>query len=296
LFSNRSNCFQPHGQACSCACTLDFSNVLPDFFHTLRIPLLEGRHFGPADRDGSQPVTIINEAFAHRYFASENPLGKQIDIMHGPRFTVIGVAGNIKISGLDDVDEPMLYFSANQIPNTDLSVVIRSSGLVARLPEAVQDIVAKIDPEQPVYDIASLRSRVDHSLATKKFVISLLAIFAATGTTLAALGLYGLLSYSVALRGREFGIRTAVGATQRDIIQLVFRRGLLLVALGIGTGAAGAIAASRYISGQLYGISTNDPVTWVLVIAVLGASGVLASVAPSLRASRMNTLMLLKQE
>jgi predicted permease len=273
----------------------DVSNVLPDFFRTLRIPLLEGRPFGPADREGSQPVTIINEAFARRYFASENPLWKQIDIMHGPRFTVIGVAGNIKISGLDDVDEPMLYFSANQIPSTDLSLVIRSSGLVTRLPETVQDIVAQIDPDQPVYDIATLQSRIDHSLATRKFVISLLAIFAVTGTGLAALGLYGLLSYSVAIRKREFGIRAAVGATQRDIVFLILKRGALLLLAGTGLGTLGAIAATRYISGQLYGVQGSDPLTWALVIAVLAVLGAIACVAPALRASRMNTLALLAE-
>lgn len=288
--------FQIAGRKTAANQFADVSNVLPHFFRTLRIPLLEGRYFGPADREGSQPVTIINQAFARRYFASENPLGQQIDIMNGPRFTVIGVAGNIKIAGLDDVASPMLYFSANQIPVTDLSLVIRTSGPIAGLPEAVQDVVAKIDPEQPVYDIASLQSRVDHSLATRKFVIALLATFAVTGTGLAALGLYGLLSYSVATRKREFGIRAAVGATQRDIVILVFKGGFLLLCIGIATGGLGAIAASRYISGQLYGVQASDPLTWLLVIAVLGASGAIACVAPALRASRLNTLSLLKQE
>ena len=272
----------------------DVSNILPDFFRTLRIPLLEGRHFGPTDREGSQPVTIVNQAFARRYFASESSLGQQIDVMNGPRFTVVGVVGNIKISGLDDVDAPMLYFSANQIPGTDLSLVIRSAGPVARLPEAVQDIVAKIDPDQPVYDIATLQSRIDRSLATRRFALIVLALFALTGTGLAALGLYELLSYSVAIRKREFGIRAAVGATQRDIVFLILKRGVLLVCLGIGAGGLGAIAASRYISGQLYGVQVNDPLTWMTVVALLTISGVIACVAPSLRASRLNTLALLK--
>lgn len=274
----------------------DASNVMPDSFRTLRIPLLEGRYFGAADREGSQPVTIVNQAFARHYFAFENSLGKQIDVLGGPRFTVIGVVGNIKIAGLDDVDAPMLYFSANQIPVTDLSVVIRTSGAVARLAEAVQDIVAKIDPDQPVYDVAPLQSRVNHSLATRRFALIVLVLFALTGTGLAVLGLYELLSYSVAIRRREFGIRAAVGATQGDIVLLILKRGLLLVCLGIGVGGLGVLCASRYVSGQLYGVQASDPLTWTLVIAVLGASGVIACLAPSFRASRMNTLTLLKQE
>jgi predicted permease len=288
--------FQVAGKKTAANQFADVSSVLPDFFRTLRIPLLAGRYFGPADQPGSPPVTIIDQALARRYFGAENPLGRQIDVMGGPRFSIIGVVGDIKISGLDDVSGPMLYFSANQLPVTDLSLVIKTSTKVTRLPETVQDIVAKLDPDQPVYDIAGLQSRVDHSLSTRRFAISLLVLFAFIGTGLAAVGLYGLLSYSVVIRRREFGIRAAVGANQWNIIGLIFKRGLLLLFVGIGTGALGAIGASQYISSQLYGIRTDDPWTWLSVIMVLGGSGVVSCIAPSLRASRMNVLSLLKEE
>ena len=205
----------------------DVNSVLPGFFHTLRIPLLAGRYLDERDRQGSEPAILIDRNLARQYFAGKNPLGQQIELSAGHRFSVVGVVGNIKVAGLDIANRPMIYFSAVQTPVTDMSVIVKTSRAMDRLPEIVQDIVAKVDSGQPVYDIAPLATRVDQSLSTRRFVVLLLISFAVTGTAITAIGLYGLLSYSVVIRRREFGIRAAVGAKPGDLAALVFRHGIL---------------------------------------------------------------------
>jgi putative ABC transport system permease protein len=173
---------------------------------------------------------------------------------------------------------------------------VKTSQALDRLPEIVQDIVAKVDSGQPVYDIAPLTARVDRSLSTRRFVLFLLMSFAVTGTAITAIGLYGLLSYSVVVRRREFGIRAAVGAKPADLAVLVFRHGFLLVLLGAAVGGLAAVSVSRYLSSELYGVRVSDPFTWVSIAIVLATTATLACLHPSWRASHTNPLSLLKQD
>lgn len=272
----------------------DVNRVLPDFFHTLRIPLLAGRYLDERDRLGSEPAALIDQNLARHYFAGKNPVGRQIELW-GRLFSVMGVVGNIKVAGLDVTSRPMLYFSAVQMPVTDMSVLVKTSSAMDRLPAIVQDIVAKVDADQPVYDIATLQSRIDRSLSTRRFVVQLLISFAAVGTAITAIGLYGLLSYSVVLRQREFGIRAAVGARPRDLAVLVFKHGILLVLIGAVAGSLTAVSAARYVASELYGVRVSDPITWASIALVLAITAGLACVSPSWRAARTNALALLKQ-
>lgn len=272
----------------------DVNRVLPEFFHTLRIPLLAGRYLDERDRAGGEPAALIDQNLARHYFAEKNPVGRQIELF-GRRFSVIGVVGNIKVADLDVTSRPMLYFSAIQMPVTDMSVLVKTSSAMDRLPAIVQDIVAKVDADQPVYDIATLQSRIDRSLSARRFVVQLLISFAAVGTAITAIGLYGLLSYSVVLRQREFGIRAAVGARPRDLAVLVFKHGILLVLIGAVAGSLTAVSAARYVASELYGVRVSDPITWASIALVLAITAGLACVWPSWRASRTNALALLKQ-
>jgi predicted permease len=271
------------------------NRILPEFFHTLRIPLVAGRFLDARDRPGSEPAVLIDQRLARQYFPDGNPVGQQIELSPGSWFSIVGVVGNIRIAGLDVASRPMLYFSAVQMPVTDMSLLVKTSAAMDRLPAIVQDVVAKIDANQPVYDIASLESRIEHSLSTRHFVVWIVISFAAIGTAITAIGLYGLLSYSVSLRLREFGIRAAMGANPRDLAALVFRHGILLAVAGAPTGGLAAVFAARYLSSELYGVPTIDSLTWLSIGFVLAAISVLACIEPCWRASRTNPLALLKQ-
>jgi putative ABC transport system permease protein len=177
-----------------------------------------------------------------------------------------------------------------------MTIVVRSPGAMKRVPGLVQSIVTEIDRNQPVYDVASLQSRIDASLSTRRFVAFLLASFSVLGIVITAIGLYGTLSYSVLVRGREFGIRSALGATPRDLAVLVFRSGMHLVFAGIVCGGAAAIFAARYLSSEFYGIQLADPMTWSWVGVALFATGVIACLIPSWRASCTDTASKLKEE
>ena len=273
----------------------DVNRVLPEFFHTLRIPLVAGRFLDARDRPGSEPAVLIDQRLARQYFADRNPVGQQIELEPGGRFSIVGVVGTIRVASLDAASRPALYFSAVQMPVTDMSLVVKTSAAMDRLPAIAQDIVAKIDANQPVYDIASLESRIEHSLSTRHFVVWIVISFAAVGIAITAIGLYGLLSYAVSLRRREFGIRAALGANPHNLAALVFRHGVLLAMAGALTGGIAAIFAARYLSSELYGVRATDSLTWLSIGVVLSATSALACIGPSWRASRTSPLALLKQ-
>lgn len=256
---------------------------------------MAGRFLDARDQPAGEPAALIDQRLARQYFADRNPVGQQIELSPGRQFSIVGVVGNIRVAGLDVASRPMLYFSAVQMPVTDMSLVVKTSAAMDRLPAIVQDIVAKIDASQPVYDIAPLGSRIEHSLSTRHFVVWIVISFAAIGTAITAIGLYGLLSYSVSLRLREFGIRAAMGANPRDLAALVFRHGILLALTGALTGGLTAVFAARYLSSELYGVRTTDSLTWLSIGFILAATSALACIAPSWRASRTNPLALLKQ-
>lgn len=272
----------------------DLNTVSAGYFNTLHIPLLRGREFIPEDR-GRALVTVIDDALARRFFAGHDPIGQQLRMPWG-LYTVAGVVGSVKTSGLDVDFAPTLYFSADQSPLTDMTLTIRSS-----LPEnvifrEVQRIVAGIDQDQPVYNIAMLQNRIDKSLKIRRFVASLVVGFAAAGIGLAALGLYGLLSYTVALRRREIGIRAALGATSADIAGLVCGDGMALVGFGIVLGSAAALVGHRLIASQLYGVGVEDGLTWIATLGIAGVLGLIATAFPAWRAARQSTVEALRAE
>ncbi|HEX4165321.1 MAG TPA: ABC transporter permease [Bryobacteraceae bacterium] len=281
---------QPAGSAQQLA-SVDY--VMPRFFETLRIPLLAGRYFNSADTPGHSGVVIINRYLADHYFGHKDAIGEQIEL-GDRRVSIIGVVGNIKVDGLDVSDGPMLYVSAGQMPRTDMSLVIKSDS-ASRVPELVQSIVSQIDHDQPVYDVASLQSRIDASLATRRFVAFLLASFSGLGIVITAVGLYGLLSYSVLLRRQEFGIRAAVGATPRSLGLLMVTQGMRLIVVGTLTGSAIAFAAARYLSSQISDVRIEDLATWLSVAVILISVGLISSTLPAWRASRSSPASLMNE-
>jgi putative ABC transport system permease protein len=265
--------------------------VTPSYLKTLRIPLLEGKHFDQPGSSRSEYTAIIDRHFGDRYFHGQNPLEQKLQM--GDRlFSIIGVAGNIKSTGLDVSETPMIYLDAEQMPRTDLTILVKSS--IASVPGVVQSIVSEIDHDQPVYDVATLQQRIDASLKSRRFVAFLLASFSALGITVTAVGLYALLAYGIVLRRQEFGIRSAVGATANDLALLVMGCGMRLVGFGALAGSAIAIAASRYLSSELSGVQIADRLTWASVAVTLTTISVTASALPAWRASRSDPATLLK--
>ena len=267
----------------------DLSLVTANYFDALRIPLRSGRAFGNEDRFGGALAVIVDESFAQRFLANESPLGRQLKMpWRDELYTIVGVTGAVKVSGLELAASPTIYFSAEQAPVTDMTLAIRTRLPVNEVARHVQRIAAKIDPDQPVYDVAPLEARIDRTLKTRRFVVWLMLSFAAAGTGLAALGLYGLLAYTVTLRRREIGIRMALGANRGDVAMLVCREAMMLVFSGVAAGSIGSAAALRWIASQLYGVGIADRVTWLATFATFAAVGLIACAAPTWRAVRTN--------
>lgn len=271
------------------------SQISLGFFDTLKIPVLRGRSFLESDRPNSELVTMIDGALARTYFPGEDPIGRQMRFPWGT-FRIIGVARDIRSSSLEQQPEPTLYFSAGQVPNTDMTLLIRS-----RLPErvlvaSVERIVHGLNKDQPVYDVFPLEARIARSVRTRRFVVSLILTFAASGAICAAIGLYGLLSYSIALRRRELGIRAALGADARAIAALVYRGGFSIVAAGVALGSVSALATRRYIAAQLYGTQFDDRFTWMAVIAIVALMSALACALPARRAAKLDPMEALRAD
>ena len=271
------------------------NNVLPGYFETLRISLLRGRYFTAHDRPGSEPVALIDETLARQFSADVDPIGQQLKVPWGT-FTIAGIVNGIKNNAIDIENRPTIYFSAQQTPTSGTTLVIRSQLPVNTLTENIQRIVARIDPDEPVYDVMPLQTFVDRSVRTRRFVASLVSVFASAGITLAALGLFGLLSYMIALRRREIGIRIAVGASRQAIALLVCRGGMPLVLAGTVLGAMAAVGAQRLIASQLYGTQFEDTWTWVAVLGIVAVTGLLACAGPAWRAARVEPTKALRAE
>jgi predicted permease len=265
-----------------------------DYLKTLEIPLLRGRFFDSDNSDGSRSAAVIDETLAKRYFAGENPIGQHLRVgqrlqKNWTTYQIVGVVGSVKTTGLDVEGPPTIYFSS---PSGTL--VIRSNLPMGALTSHVQRIVAQIDKDQPVHEVSLLETYVNRSLKTRRFVVFLVTLFGAAGTLLSAIGLYGLLAYSIAVRRRELGIRMAIGANSRAIAVLVCFSGLRLVIAGAGLGCAGALVARRYIANQLFAVGFGDPVTWLGVGISIILAGLLACILPAWRAARTNPAEALK--
>jgi len=273
----------------------NLSQISLGFFETMKIPLLRGRSFTPSDNLNSELVTVIDDSMARIYFPGEDPIGRQVRLPWAA-YRIVGVAGNVKVSRLDQASKPTFYISAPQAPRTDMTLVIRT-----RLPQkaavsAVEHIVTGIDKDQPVYDVSPLEARIDQTLRTRRFVASLILTFAASGALLAAIGLYGMLSYTIASRRGELGIRMALGADSYAIAALTYRSGLTVIGSGLVLGCAGALAARRYLANQLYATNFSDSLTWATVLAVIFCTGILACAIPARRAAKLDPVYSLRSD
>ncbi|HMA42976.1 MAG TPA: ABC transporter permease [Gemmatimonadales bacterium] len=275
--------------------------VTPDYFTALRIPLRAGRYFTPADRSGSVPVTIINEALAHRYFRGANPVGQRITFDKFPDSTsvwrtIVGVVGDVRQSGM--AIEPLIeaYEPAAQQANSYMTLLVRTRGDVAALTPPIRRVMAELDANVVPDLVRPLERMQARSIADRRFIMWLLLIFAATGVLLALVGVYGVMTQLGRRRTREMGIRLALGARAPQVQWLVVRHGLQVVLVGLVLGVAGALAATQAIRALLFEVPPRDPTTFVTVSVMLALTALAASWLPALRASQADPAGVLRAE
>jgi putative ABC transport system permease protein len=267
----------------------------PDYFRTLGIPLLRGRAFTENDRQGGLPVAIVSRGMARRLWGDQDPVGRRI--LGREELTVIGVAEDVKYEGVaTDSQRVVLYQSYFQRPLPFGLIAVRTPGDPAALTAAVQREILAIDPAMPLTDTATLRERLRSSVADRRFQLTLFGGFALLALGLAAIGLYGVLSYAVGERSHEIGIRMALGAARGNVQTLILRHGLLLAALGVGLGLLLSLPAGRLVRSSLFGIAPADPITYLLIPAVLLTVALLSSWLPARRATRVDPVISLRSE
>jgi predicted permease len=273
--------------------------ISPDYFSTLRIPLLRGRFFTAEDRAKTELVAMIDTTLAHQYWPNEDPIGQHIGFGgNSPWMTVVGIVAHAKSSSLEaDVKEGFYFLPLAQSPNPGGEIAVRTDGAHPEtLGSAMQAAIRRVDPNQPLYDLKTMEERVDSSLVGRRFLVVLLSIFAGLALLLAALGLYGVISYSVRLRTRELGIRVALGAERGDVLRLIIGQGIRLAALGLLLGLVATFVAGRALSSLLYGVSLFNPLTLLLTSVLLLATVLLASYLPAHWATKVQPMVALRDE
>jgi len=278
---------------------LQLNTVSDGYFRTLGIPLLGGRDFTARDAAEAPPVIIVNRTFAEREWPGESPLGRRVMALGGREWmTVVGVVGDARHFTLADVPAAQAYLPYAQNPAVFSSVAVRVEGSAApeSLGPAVRAAIWSVDRDQPVWKLRSLETLMGGSLVAQRLTTRLLAGFAAAALLLAGLGIYGVMSHAVAQRTREVGIRMALGARGAQVLRQVLGEGMVLTALAAALGLAGAFAATRLLSSQLYGVSAKDPATFATVPLILAAVALAACYLPARRASRVDPVEALREE
>jgi predicted permease len=261
----------------------------------MSVALVAGRALQSPDDPSGNPVLVINEAARRRFFATQEPLGQQISLW-GRQRTVVGVVGDEHIYGLSESTPPAVYLPLAQAPTTGGTVLVRTQRDPASLAASVRSIVRSIDPALPLFGVEPLTTTVSASLAQRRFTMIVLGGFALLALLLAAIGVHGVLSYAVARRTREIGIRMALGADRHTVRALIMRQGGLLAAAGVALGLAGGLVTTRILSSLLFGIGPDDPITFLGVAVVLGIVALIASWTPATRATGVDPMVALRSE
>jgi putative ABC transport system permease protein len=274
-------------------------SVSPEFFTAVGIPVERGRLFGTDAQPGTPKEIAVSREFVRRFFPNEDPLGRYIDLgwrENGDRRggTIIGVVGDVKQGALDQETPPLLYLPYAQAPQPSLRVILQTSVPPTSLTKASRAAVREIDRELPVFSIRPLQDYVSTSIGPQRFYATLVAIFAGVALTLAAIGLYGVIAYTVSQRTHELGVRVALGATGQRIAAMVVSQGLSLTIGGALVGVVAAVLVTRVLSALLFGVSALDPLTFAVVLVVLVVVATLASYVPARRAARVDPLIAMR--
>jgi len=282
--------------------------VEPDYLKTIGIPLLRGRFFTPQDNEHSPLVVVVDEVFAQKYFPNQNPIGKRINLNLSSQLAeIVGVVGHVNQWGLASDDQQSLrsglYIPCLQMPNDFIAmsplgsaVVVRAADASAGLLDSIRHTSAQMSSQQVIYGAQTMDSLVSDSVASQRFTMILLVVFATLALLLAAGGIYGVISYVVGQRGHEIGIRMALGAQPRDILRLILSRGGKLAGLGVAVGLVAALGLTRLMASLLYGVAANDPLTFAGVAFLLTLVALAACYIPARRATKVDPMVALRYE
>jgi len=283
--------------------SIDYRSITPGFFRTLGTPVIDGRDFTAADAAGAPPVVIVNESFARRHFPDQAPLGRTVSI-EGQSRQIVGVVRDVR-SFVGEQPPATVFIPSAQTPAAltrlfgswfATHVMVRTSGDPAAVQASLPRVIRETDPLVPVGRVRAMEEVLLGSLAFQRFVMALLTAFAGLAIVLASVGLYGVIAYLVAQRTHEIGVRMALGARSRDVLRMVLGHGLRLVAIGVVLGIAGALALTRFLAGQLYGVRPTDPFTFTAVTALLALVALAATWLPARRAARVDPMIALRNE
>jgi len=276
----------------------DVRIVTPGYFATLGIPLLRGRDFSGADRADAPRTFVINETMARTHFAGQDPLGKQLHVSMGDDKpgTIVGVVGDTKHTGFDAPVRPMVYYAYTHLMLGFMTFVVRSDVPSETLQQSAVRALQSIDPQLPVAAVRPLESYLAESVSQKRFQTMLLAVFSGFALFLAALGIYGVIAYTVSQRTQELGVRMAIGASRGTILKMILKQGVALAAAGVAIGLAAALMLSRSLKDLLFGIEPTDPVSYLAVAGILAAVSLAACIIPAQRATRIDPIHALRYE
>jgi predicted permease len=276
----------------------EFRIVSGGYFRTLGIPVKVGREFDDRDVVGSPSVVIINDEFAKRYFANESPIGKQLFPWSDKPATIVGVVRSVRQSGIDQEARSELYIAAGQNPGwlSDMTFVVSTQQRADALVPQAREVVRTIAPDQPMFLVQTMDRVIADWLRGRKLILVLLGVLAGLALLLSAAGVYGVMSYGVAQRTREIGIRVALGARSVDVTSMVLLDAAKLAGLGIVIGLAGALWLTRFLKSMLYEVGARDPVTFSFVAAMIAVVALVASAVPAIRAARVDPLQAMRAE
>jgi putative ABC transport system permease protein len=275
-----------------------FNTATPDYFATMGIPLVQGRLFNDGDRLGTPDVIVVNQTAARRFWPGQDAIGKQIKYVGGDDrpATVVGVVGDAKHDWLSEEQRPQIYDCYSQDPGLFATVVVRTKVEPMSLARGVREAVWKVDKDQPVWKVRTVESLLAYNVADKRFLMLLMVVFAALALTITAIGLYGVMNYTVGRRTHEIGIRMALGARARDVLKLVVSQGMRLALAGVVVGLIASFALTRFIQSLLFGVSATDALTFTSVSALLCGVSLLACYIPARRATKVDPLVALRHE
>ena len=279
--------------------TAEFGVTTSELFHVLGIPMVRGRGFVDSDDDKGEPVVLIDQTAAERFWPNQDPIGKQIRTLFGlkrPWRRVVGVVARSRGDGLDAPYTPHLYFPARQVNLNAMTVYIRTASAPEALEDGIRREVQAVNRDLPVFGVRSLRGIISDSLAARRFAMQVLGFFAATALLLAAVGIYGVMAYFVSQRVREIGVRMALGAQRGDVLKLIVRQGMTLALIGVGVGFVISLALTRLIADLLFGVSASDPITLAMFTILLALVALLANFIPARRAAMVDPMVALRYE
>jgi putative ABC transport system permease protein len=267
----------------------------PAYFRVMRIPLVRGREFNDQDVGAATPVAIINETMARRYWPGADPIGKRFGTQER-WLTVAGIVGDVKFTSLTKDADPEFYVPYRQSAQSDMVLTVRTASDPLLLASALREAVHQTDAAQPVSKVTTMAQLLDYSVGTPRLAAALLTIFGAIALLLAAVGIYGVIAFSVARRTREIGVRIALGAGGRDVLRMVVGQAVVLAVVGVAVGIAGALALTSAIQGMLFGVTATDPLIYASVSLLLIVIAALAAYIPARRASRLSPSIALRYE